>query len=108
MYNETKCRIAIYFSGKSIFIYLKLYYNVCFYFKALLSAEGDNSAFLSNWVKRLFIKDESPKYSQLRVHAMNVLRGLFRDANFSKAMMPFVPEGLRIAFRGLKSEFWTV
>ncbi|ODN04552.1 Thyroid adenoma-associated protein [Orchesella cincta] len=52
-----------------------------FIFQALLSAESDNEAFLH--------------------------KGLFRDASFSAAIMPFVPHGLKMAFRGLKSMDWT-
>lgn len=78
-----------------------------FIFQALLSAESDNEQFLQKWVQRLLIYDESPDMSPIRIHSMNVLRGLYRDANFSSAMMPFVPHGLKMAFRGLKSSDWT-
>lgn len=78
-----------------------------FIFQALLSAESDNEAFLHKWVQRLLIFDENPEQSPIRIHSMNVLRGLFRDASFSAPMMPFVPHGLKMAFHGLKSRDWT-
>jgi len=39
---------------------------------------------------------------------MNILRGLFGDANFSKPIMPFVPSALKLAFQGLKALDWGV
>ncbi|CAL8123751.1 unnamed protein product [Orchesella dallaii] len=77
-----------------------------FIFQALLSAESDNEVFLHKWLQRLLIFDESPDLTPIRIHSMNVLRGLFRDASFSAAIMPFVPHGLKMAFRGLKSLDW--
>lgn len=42
------------------------------------------------------------------VHALNILRALYRDSRLGDHMMPFVPEGVRIAITGFAANLWPV
>ena len=42
------------------------------------------------------------------VHALNILRGLFRDNKLGELMTPYVTEGLKIAIRGFSVQYWPV
>ena len=78
------------------------------FFQALLAPVSHNEIFISKYINRLFQQNSSPDSSLERIHCTNVLRGLFRDANFSRAIMPYVPAGLQLAFKGLKASHWNV
>ena len=46
-------------------------------------------------------------YSQVqRVHALNVLRALYRTSSLGDAVQPFVSQGLKSAIKGYKSQVW--
>ena len=42
------------------------------------------------------------------VHALNILRALYRDSRLGEYVMPFIPEGLQIAIRGFSASLWPV
>jgi len=81
-----------------------------FIFQALLSPMSTNEPFITKYVDRLFqfYDDADSESNFVRIHSTNVLRGLFKDTNFSKVMMPYVPKGLKLAFDQLKSPNWNV
>uniref|UniRef100_A0A1E1X3X9 tRNA (32-2'-O)-methyltransferase regulator THADA n=1 Tax=Amblyomma aureolatum TaxID=187763 RepID=A0A1E1X3X9_9ACAR len=43
-----------------------------------------------------------------KVHAMNVLRALFREARLGDAVMPYVADGIQVAIIGFESKVWAV
>ncbi|KAK8783118.1 thyroid adenoma-associated protein homolog [Amblyomma americanum] len=43
-----------------------------------------------------------------KVHAMNVLRALFREARLGDAVIPFVGDGIQVAIIGFESRVWAV
>jgi len=42
------------------------------------------------------------------VHALNILRALYRDARLGDCIIPFVAEGVMLAIEGFSSTFWPV
>ena len=42
------------------------------------------------------------------VHALNILRALYRDSRLGEHVTPFVPEGVEIAVRGFSASLWPV
>ena len=53
----------------------------------------------------LFLEEEGHMYSQVqRVHALNVLRALYRTSSLGDAVQPFVSQGLKSAIKGYKSQ----
>jgi len=79
-----------------------------FIFQALLSPVAANEGFIEKYIERLFQQYLTFDSSYVRIHCTNVLRGLFKDANFSRVIMPYVPRGLQLAFNQLKSSNWNV
>ena len=52
----------------------------------------------------LFVED-GELYSQTqRVHALNVLRALYRNSSLGDAVQPFISQGLKAAVTGYKSQ----
>ncbi|KAH6923738.1 hypothetical protein HPB50_005805 [Hyalomma asiaticum] len=43
-----------------------------------------------------------------KVHAMNVLRALFREARLGDAVMPYAADGIQVAIIGFGSKIWAV
>lgn len=43
-----------------------------------------------------------------KVHAMNVLRALFREARLGDAVMPYAADGIQVAIIGFESKIWSV
>ena len=88
MYGEEKCRITFHFSS---------------------NFEAGNEQVMTYWMKKLLEPDSGLKeLMPVRIHSMNVLRALFRDATFSHPIMEWVPEGIQLAFRGLRAKEWAV
>ncbi|XP_067943038.1 tRNA (32-2'-O)-methyltransferase regulator THADA-like [Watersipora subatra] len=53
--------------------------------------------------------DDSTSYSQAqRVHALNILRALYKASPLGDAVQPFVSVGLQSAITGYKSQVWAV
>eukprot|EP00057_Strongylocentrotus_purpuratus_P021689 XP_011676163.1 PREDICTED: thyroid adenoma-associated protein homolog isoform X2 [Strongylocentrotus purpuratus] len=43
-----------------------------------------------------------------RVHALNILRALFRDTKLSQEVLPFIGNGVKAAILGFAAKFWAV
>jgi hypothetical protein len=44
----------------------------------------------------------------LQVHALNILRALYRDTRLGENIIPFVSEGMQAAVLGFTSPIWAV
>ena len=44
----------------------------------------------------------------MKVHALNILRALFKDARLGEDVAPYICQGLQAAILGFKSQFWEV
>ena len=42
------------------------------------------------------------------VHALNILRALFRDSRLGEIIVPFIPEAVEIAIKGFSASLWPV
>ena len=42
------------------------------------------------------------------VHALNILRALYRDSRLGEHIIPFIPEGVKIAVDGFSASLWPV
>ena len=42
------------------------------------------------------------------VHALNILRALYRDSRLGEHIIPFIPEGVEIAVHGFSASLWPV
>lgn len=42
------------------------------------------------------------------VHALNILRALYRDSKLGDFIVPFIPEGVMIAIEGFSASLWPV
>lgn len=42
------------------------------------------------------------------VHALNILRALYRDSRLGEHVIPFIPEGVEIAIHGFSASLWPV
>jgi hypothetical protein len=42
------------------------------------------------------------------VHALNILRALYRDSRLGEHVIPFIPEGVEIAIHGFSAPLWPV
>lgn len=42
------------------------------------------------------------------VHALNILRALYRDSRLGEQIVPFIPEGVEIAVHGFSASLWPV
>ena len=42
------------------------------------------------------------------VHALNILRALFRDSRLGELVLPYIPEGVMVAIQGFSATFWPV
>uniref|UniRef100_X2AWR9 tRNA (32-2'-O)-methyltransferase regulator THADA n=1 Tax=Capitella teleta TaxID=283909 RepID=X2AWR9_CAPTE len=86
--------------------------GVPFYVQALVSTETANTRrqnFL--WIiKELLIlaKPADGCLVDSQVHAMNILRSLFRDTRLSEDVSPFIADGLQAAILGYGAQDWAV
>ena len=46
--------------------------------------------------------------SEIRIHAYNILRVLYRDSTLGEIVSPFVTDGLKAAILGFKATSWSV
>ena len=44
----------------------------------------------------------------VKVHALNILRALYKDTRLGEDVAPYISEGLKAAILGFKSQFWEV
>ena len=42
------------------------------------------------------------------VHALNILRALYRESRLGDQVVPFIPDGITIAIQGFAESFWPV
>ncbi|TRY88732.1 hypothetical protein DNTS_029669, partial [Danionella cerebrum] len=90
--------------------------GIPFYIQALLSSEPKSSScgLLKMTMKSLTALAMPPdcastdSSSVAQVHALNILRALFRDTRLGENIMPFVAEGMQAAILGYISPVWAV
>ncbi|XP_053314799.1 thyroid adenoma-associated protein [Spea bombifrons] len=90
--------------------------GIPFYIQALLASEPKNSkaGLLKMTMKELIhlalpASDPSGNTSTIpQVHALNILRALFRDTRLGENIIPYVGEGTRAAILGFTSPVWAV
>lgn len=52
------------------------------------------------------VSEQQPQSAS--VHALNILRALYRDSRLGEQVLPFIPEGVMIAIQGFSATFWPV
>jgi hypothetical protein len=45
---------------------------------------------------------------EARIHALNILRSLFRHSSLGESVIPYVAQGVIVAIRGFKGKTWAV
>lgn len=50
----------------------------------------------------------APPSQPAAVHALNILRALYRDSRLGEHIVPFIPEGVMIAIEGFSAPLWPV
>ncbi|KAM9609197.1 tRNA (32-2'-O)-methyltransferase regulator THADA isoform 4-T6 [Morphnus guianensis] len=87
--------------------------GIPFYIQALLASEPKKSKtdLLKMTMKEL-ISLAAPLNESLsvipQVHALNILRALFRDTRLGENIMPYVADGIQVAILGFTSPVWAV
>ncbi|NWZ47065.1 THADA protein, partial [Haliaeetus albicilla] len=87
--------------------------GIPFYIQALLASEPKKSKtdLLKMTMKELISLaaplNESPSVIP-QVHALNILRALFRDTRLGENIMPYVADGIQVAILGFTSPVWAV
>ncbi|GFY54930.1 thyroid adenoma-associated protein homolog [Trichonephila inaurata madagascariensis] len=84
-----------------------------FIMQALLTSEPglSSSLFFKDTISSLLSMASIQKMQgnlDEKVHALNILRALFRDACLSDILIPFVSEALKVSITGFKSQSWAV
>ncbi|XP_063085320.1 tRNA (32-2'-O)-methyltransferase regulator THADA isoform X1 [Cavia porcellus] len=87
--------------------------GIPFYIQALLASEPKRSKMnlLKITMKELLFLAGSTDSSQStvpQVHALNILRALFRDTRLGENVIPFVADGAKAAILGFTSPVWAV
>ncbi|XP_053731279.1 thyroid adenoma-associated protein isoform X2 [Synchiropus splendidus] len=90
--------------------------GIPFYIQALLSSEPKSSScsLLKMTMRELITlamptADRNTDSSTVpRVHALNILRALYRDTRLGENIIPFVSEGMQVAVLGFTSPVWAV
>ncbi|XP_072293704.1 thyroid adenoma-associated protein [Eucyclogobius newberryi] len=90
--------------------------GIPFYIQALLSSEPKSSSCsLLKMTMRELIALASPasdrdseRHSVPQVHALNILRALYRDTRLGENVVPFVSDGMQAAVLGFTSPLWAV
>ena len=49
-----------------------------------------------------------PQLYSAAVHALNILRALYRESRLGEYVIPFIPEGVEIAVHGFSAAIWPV
>ncbi len=52
--------------------------------------------------------DPAPQSSPAAVHALNILRSLYRESKLGDLVVPFIPEGVMTAIDGFSASLWPV
>ncbi|XP_066534782.1 thyroid adenoma-associated protein isoform X2 [Hoplias malabaricus] len=90
--------------------------GIPFFIQALLSSEPKSSScsLLKMTMRELTAlalpsHDRATEHSTVpQVHALNILRALYRDTRLGENIMPFVSEGMKAAVLGFTSPVWAV
>lgn len=68
--------------------------------------------FKNNWDECVCLSKEFPVTVELtvchQVHALNILRALYRDTRLGENIIPFIADGLQAAVLGFTSPVWAV
>ncbi|NXS94970.1 THADA protein, partial [Jacana jacana] len=86
--------------------------GIPFYIQALLASEPKSKTDLLKRTMKELISlaaplNESPSVIP-QVHALNILRALFRDTRLGENIMPYVADGMQAAILGFMSPVWAV
>ncbi|XP_076990215.1 tRNA (32-2'-O)-methyltransferase regulator THADA isoform X2 [Tamandua tetradactyla] len=87
--------------------------GIPFYIQALLASESKKSKMdLLKITMRELISLSGPtddsKSTVPQVHALNILRALFRDTRLGENVIPYVADGAKVAILGFTSPVWAV
>ena len=84
--------------------------GVPFLIQAIVSTEPLKSNFksLKFALNKLIFELCQDSQSEIRIHAYNILRVLYRESSFGEAVSPFVTEGVKVAILGFKANSWPV
>ncbi|CAL1281729.1 unnamed protein product [Larinioides sclopetarius] len=95
------------------FSYTRRSAGLPFIIQAILASEPgiSSSLFFKNTISSLLNMASTQKENgnvDEMVHALNILRALFRDSCLSDVLIPFVSEALMASITGFKSHYWIV
>ncbi|POI36127.1 hypothetical protein CIB84_000121 [Bambusicola thoracicus] len=87
--------------------------GIPFYIQALLASEPKKGKMdlLKMTIKELMslaAPSSEPPSAIPQVHALNILRALFRDTRLGENIMPYVADGIQAAILGFTSPIWAV
>ncbi|NWX40607.1 THADA protein, partial [Steatornis caripensis] len=86
--------------------------GIPFYIQALLASEPKSKTDLLKMTMKELIALAAPLNESSsvipQVHALNVLRALFRDTRLGENIMPYVADGIQAAILGFMSPVWAV
>ncbi|XP_058692446.1 thyroid adenoma-associated protein [Poecile atricapillus] len=86
--------------------------GIPFYIQALLASEPKNRTDLLKMTMKELISLAAPLGESLsvipQVHALNILRALYRDTRLGENIMPYVADGIKASILGFTSPVWAV
>ncbi|XP_023778513.1 thyroid adenoma-associated protein isoform X1 [Cyanistes caeruleus] len=86
--------------------------GIPFYIQALLASEPKNRTDLLKMTMKELISLAAPLSESLsvipQVHALNILRALYRDTRLGENIMPYVADGIKASILGFTSPVWAV
>ncbi|XP_063158962.1 tRNA (32-2'-O)-methyltransferase regulator THADA [Candoia aspera] len=87
--------------------------GIPFYIQALLASEPKKgkAGLLKMTMKSLIslaLPSDMPTSTISQVHALNILRALFKDTRLGENIIPYVADGMRAAILGFTSSVWAV
>ena len=77
--------------------------------QALVTTEPKNRNYqsLELALNNLLSFCEDPR-EELRIHAYNILRSLYRDSSLGEVVSPYISKGLQVSILGFKAHTWPV
>lgn len=84
--------------------------GIPFYIQAIVSSEPLSSGrpFFKQTMKKLLKLATDKSSTSSQVHALNILRSLYRDTRLAEDVAPYVADGLKVAILGFSSHLWAV